>query len=89
MVKWELRFKKDAEKDSLKLRSAGLKGKADKILSMIENDPFYIPPPFEKLMADLRGFYSRRINKQHRIVYEIDKEKNQIIIYRMFTHYGE
>ena len=89
MVKWELRFKKDAEKDSIKLKSAGLKQKADKLLSIIEIDPFCTPPPFEKLLADLKGLYSRRINKQHRIVYEIDINKNHIIIYRMFTHYGE
>jgi Txe/YoeB family toxin of toxin-antitoxin system len=89
VVKWELRFKKTAEKDSLKLKSAGLKHKADQILSSIELDPFYIPPPFEKLMADLKGYYSRRINKQHRIVYEINRGKKEIVIISMFLHYGE
>jgi Txe/YoeB family toxin of toxin-antitoxin system len=89
MVKWELRFKKDAEKDSLRLKSVRLKDKADKILAMMEQNPYINPPPFEKLLADLRGCYSRRINKQHRIIYEINQDTNQVIIYRMYTHYGE
>jgi Txe/YoeB family toxin of toxin-antitoxin system len=89
MVKWVLCFKKEAEKDAKKINSAGLKPKVEKILSYIENDPFFIPPPYEKLLAELKGLYSRRINKQHRIVYEINKEKNEVVIHRMFTHYGE
>lgn len=88
MVAWELNFTKKAEKDIDKLKKANLEKKAQAILSAIKDDPYIIPPSFEKLKADLCGKYSRRINIKHRIVYSIEPE-NKIIIYGMFSHYGE
>ena len=88
MVTWELVFTKKAQKDAKLLASANLKKKAQAILSAIKDDPYTIPPPFEKLKADLNGKYSRRINIQHRVVYSIEPE-NKIIVYGMFSHYGE
>ena len=89
MVTWELSFTKKAQKDVKLLKSANLEKRAQAILSAIKNDSFIIPPPFEKLRADLYGKYSRRINIQHRIVYSIEPENKMIIIYGMFSHYGE
>lgn len=89
MVTWELNFTKKAKKDLKLLKSANLEKKAHAILSAIKDNPYIIPPPFEKLIADLHGKYSRRINIQHRIVYSIEPEDSMIIIYGMFSHYGE
>ena len=86
---WELCFTKKAEKDAKLLKSANLEKKARAILSAIKDDPYIIPPPFEKLKADLCGKYSRRINIQHRIVYSIEPENRMIVVYGMFSHYGE
>lgn len=82
-----IKFSKQAIKDKLKLKNAGLDKICKNILdSMIEN-PFCYPPSYEKLVGDLSGLYSRRINRQHRIVYEVDNEKGEIHIIRMWTHY--
>jgi Txe/YoeB family toxin of toxin-antitoxin system len=87
VVTWKLVFTKQAQKDAKKLSSARLKTKAESLLKIIEQNPFQTPPPIEKLLGDLSGAYSRRINIQHRLVYQIlDKEKIVKII-RMWTHY--
>ena len=88
MVGWGLRFTKRAEKDSKKIAAASLKSKAEQLLGSIREDPFAIPPSFEKLVGDFRGFYSRRINIQHRLVYEIRTEERILVIHSMFSHYG-
>ncbi len=87
MVKWKLIFTKQAAKDSKKLISSGLKEKAELILKILEEDPFQSPPSFEKLKGDLLGAFSRRINIQHRIIYQINQEKKFVKIIRMWTHY--
>ena len=87
MVKWKLVYTKHTQKDSKKLVSANLKEKAIEILNILENDPYQSPPYYEKLVGDLSGAYSRRINIQHRIVYQIYDEQKTIKIIRMWTHY--
>jgi len=87
MVKWKVVFTKQALKDAKKLKSAGLKEKAESILKILENNPLQSPPSFEKLVGDLNGAYSRRINIQHRIVYQIYKDIKTVKIIRMWTHY--
>lgn len=89
MVEWKLQFTKKAQNDSKLLNAVHLKEKAQKILNTIKEDPYGTPPPFEKLKADLCGKYSRRINIKHRIVYSVNTNNNEIIIYGMFSHYGE
>lgn len=86
-MSWKLHFTKQAQKDAKKLSSSGLKQKAEQILNIISEDPFRTPPPFEKLVGDLSGAYSRRINIQHRIVYQVISEKKAVKIIRMWTHY--
>jgi len=76
-----------AQKDAKKLASSGLKPKAMRLLKIIENDPFCYPPEFEYLKGDMKGLISRRINKQHRLIYEVFEEEKIIKIYRMWTHY--
>lgn len=87
MVNWELRFERLARKDAQRLKAAGLKSRADSILTQLERNPYYVPPPFEKLIGDLSGLFSRRINLQHRIVYMIDSTAGQVIVHRMYSHY--
>jgi toxin YoeB len=87
--KWKLYFTKTALKDAKKILSAVLTKQTDKILDILEQDPFQNPPPYEKLVGDLIGCYSRRINIQHRIVYQIEQEDHSIRIFRMFSHYGD
>ena len=87
MVKWNLIYTKQAQKDAKKLASSGLKDKAERLLSVIQSDPFVNPPPFEKLIGDLSGAYSRRINIQHRLVYEVLEEVQTIKVLRLWTHY--
>ncbi|MFZ3131632.1 MAG: Txe/YoeB family addiction module toxin, partial [Desulfosporosinus sp.] len=82
-----LKLSKQAQKDAKKLEQFGLAEKAKKLLKIIQNDPYQNPPAFEKLDKDLKGKYSRRINIQHRIVYEVLEEEKIIKIYRMWTHY--
>jgi len=86
-VKWKLVYTRQAQKDAQKINQAGLKEKALNILDILRHDPFQSPPPFEKLVGDLSGAYSRRINIQHRIVYQIYRKEKIIKIIRMWTHY--
>ena len=86
-MKWKLVYTKHAQKDAQKLKQAGLKEKTLNILEILQQNPFQSPPPFEKLVGDLSGTYSRRINIQHRIVYQIYKEEKIVKIIRMWTHY--
>lgn len=86
-MKWRVVFTKQAQKDAKKLTAAGLRSKVERLLAILRKNPYHTPPPFEKLVGDLAGAYSRRINIQHRLVYEIlDKEKVVKVI-RMWTHY--
>ncbi|GAB6069500.1 Txe/YoeB family addiction module toxin [Thiomicrorhabdus hydrogeniphila] len=85
--KWVLVYTKQAQKDAKKLSAGGLKPKAQQLLSLIEKYPFQNPPHFEKLVGDLAGAYSRRINIQHRIVYEVFEEQNIVKILRLWSHY--
>ena len=87
MVKWKLVYTKQAQKDSKKLHSAGLKAKAETLLQILEENPYQISPPYEKLVGDLEGAYSRRINIQHRLVYQIFDELKIVKVIRMWTHY--
>jgi Txe/YoeB family toxin of toxin-antitoxin system len=84
---FRLLFSKQAKKDFEKIKSSNLKKPAYNLLEILTEDPFQ--PPFEKLSGNLEGIYSRRINLQHRIVYEIDKENQTVYIYRMWTHYSD
>ena len=87
MVSWEVVFAKQALKDAKKLAASGLKPKALELLAVIATNPFQNPPPYEKLVGDLAGAYSRRINIQHRMVYEIFTEQSVVRVLRMWTHY--
>jgi len=84
---YKLIFMTQAQKDAKKLASSKLKPKAIKLLKIIQNDPFQYPPEFEYLKGDLEGLISRRINKQHRLIYEVFEEEKLIKVYRMWTHY--
>jgi len=86
-VSWQIVYAKQALKDAKKLTSSGLKPKAEELLRLIAVDPYRNPPSFEKLVGDLDGAYSRRINIQHRLVYEIFTEEKTVRILRMWTHY--
>ena len=85
---WIIKFTKNAEKDKKLLKKAGLEEKTKKLLNLISNNPFQIPPSYEKLVGDLEGYYSRRINLQHRLVYKVYKEINTVVIHSMWSHYG-
>ena len=87
MVTWNLVYSKYALKDAKKLSAAGLKEKTQILLDILEVDPLKNPPPYEKLVGDLKGAYSRRINIQHRLVYEIVRKEKTVRILRMWTHY--
>ncbi|WP_426721885.1 Txe/YoeB family addiction module toxin [Corynebacterium auriscanis] len=87
MGDWKLVFSKAVLKDARKLRDSGLKPKTQKLLAIIQDDPFTSPPRFEKLVGDLSGCYSRRINIQHRLVYEVDPEREIVHVLRMWTHH--
>ena len=87
MVTWNLVYSKFALKDAKKLSAAGLRDKAQTLLDLLEVDPFQNPPPYEKLVGDLKGAYSRRINIQHRLVYEVFRKEKPVRILRMWTHY--
>jgi len=78
---------KQAQKDAKKLESCNLDKKAKELLKIIKENPYQTPPPYEKLIGDLKGFYSRRINIKHRIIYEVYEKENTIKILRMWTHY--
>jgi Txe/YoeB family toxin of toxin-antitoxin system len=87
MVKWELAFSKQALKDAKKVKAAGLKPRVEELLALLEKDPFQRPPSFEKLVGDLAGAYSRRINIHHRLVYEVFTKERVVRVLRMWTHY--
>ncbi len=87
MVSWSVVYAKQALKDAKKVKASGLKEKAQALLDVLESDPFQNPPPFEKLVGDLSGAYSRRINIQHRLVYEVFPEQRTVRVLRMWTHY--
>lgn len=80
-------FSKQACKDKIKLKNSNLDKNCQNILKLMKENPFCYPPAYEKLCGELNGLYSRRINRQHRIVYEVDEEKHEIHIFRMWTHY--
>lgn len=86
-MSWELVFAKHAQEDAQKLAASGLKTKAQELLAIIKDNPFQNPPPYEKLVGDLAGAYSRRINIQHRLVYEVIQEKTVVKVLRMWSHY--
>jgi len=84
---WQVVFTKQAQKDARRLASAGLRQKAEQLLAILASSPFQTPPPFEKLVGDLAGAYSRRINIQHRLVYQVLEEERIVKVLRMWTHY--
>ena len=84
---YELYYTKQAQKDAKKLKEAGLKDKALQLLEIIKINPFKSPPPYEKLVGDLLGAYSRRINIQHRLIYQVDEHQKAIKVIRLWTHY--
>ena len=86
-MSWRLIYTKQAQKDAKKLTSSGLKEKAQGLLRVIEQNPYQNPPPYEKLVGDLSGAYSRRINIQHRIVYQVLESEQVVKVLRLWTHY--
>lgn len=87
MSQWRLSYTKQARKDARKLASSGLRPRAEELLKILEEDPFRNPPRYEKLVGDLDGAYSRRINIQHRLVYAVDEAAKVVKVIRMWTHY--
>ncbi len=87
MVSWTIVYSKQAQKDAKKLSAAGLRSKAENLLRILADDPYQNPPAFEKLVGDLHGAYSRRINIQHRLVYEVFVTERTVRVLRMWTHY--
>lgn len=86
-MNWKVVFTKQAQKDARRLAAAGLRSKAEELIEILRQDPWRSPPPFEKLLGDLAGAYSRRINIQHRLVYQVLEEKRVVKILRLWTHY--
>jgi len=86
-VTWTLVYTKQAQKDAKKLAFSGLKPKAQELLALIAEDPYRKPPPFEKLIGDLTGAYSRRINIQHRLVYQVLEDERVVKVLRLWSHY--
>jgi len=86
-VSWRVLYTKQAQKDAKRLASAGLKAKAQTLLDVLAEDPFRSPPPYEKLIGDLKGAYSRRINIQHRLVYQVLEDEHVVKVLRLWTHY--
>ncbi len=84
---WQIYYTRHAQKDARKLASSGLEKKALQLLTIIQTDPFQNPPPYEKLVGDLSGAYSRRINIQHRLVYQVLEKEHSIKVLRLWTHY--
>ena len=84
---WKIFFTKQAKKDARKLAAAGLRKRAEALLKIIQEDPYQTPPYYERLVGDLSGAYSRRINIQHRLVYQILDDKNAVKVLRLWTHY--
>jgi toxin YoeB len=86
-VSWRLVYTKQAKRDAKKLSHAGLKPQAERLLDILREDPYRVPPPYERLVGDLAGAFSRRINIQHRIVYQILGDIKTVKVIRMWTHY--
>lgn len=86
-MNWQVVFTRQAQKDAKKLSSAGLKEKAKKLIEILRDNPYQVPPPYEKLLGDLAGAYSRRINIQHRLVYQVLNDEKIVKVLRMWTHY--
>jgi len=86
-VKWTLHFTSQAQKDAKKIAKAGLRPQAQQLLTILTENPFRTPPPYEKLLGDLAGAYSRRINIQHRLVYQVVKKRRGVKVLRMYSHY--
>lgn len=84
---WAIKYSKQAVKDSVKIKQSHLKDKVIVLIKLLQEDPFKIPPPYEKLIGDLTGTFSRRINIQHRLVYEVYEEEKIVRVLRMWTHY--
>jgi Txe/YoeB family toxin of toxin-antitoxin system len=87
MVKWKIVFTRQAQKDARKIAASGFREKAENLFALLSEDPFKSPPPYEKLVGDLSGAYSRRINIQHRLVYQVLEDIETVKIVRMWTHY--
>jgi Txe/YoeB family toxin of toxin-antitoxin system len=87
MVTWRIVYTRQAQKDARKIAAAGLRQKAERLLHILSQNPFQTPSPFEKLVGDLSGAYSRRINIQHRLIYQVLEEIRTVKIIRMWTHY--
>lgn len=85
--RWRLVYSRQAQKDAKKLAASGLRDKAQQLLDVLADDPFAVPPRYEKLVGDLAGCYSRRINIQHRLVYEVHPDERVVHVLRMWTHY--
>ena len=86
-MSWRLVYTKQAQKDAERLTAAGLKSKAQTLLALLEENPYHMPPPFEKLVGDLSGAFSRRISIQHRLVYQVLDNAKTVKVLRMWTHY--
>ncbi len=89
MVKYRLFFTKQAQKDAKKISQAGLKTQTEELLQILQHNPFSRHPPYEKLLGDLSGAFSRRINIHHRLVYQVYQKEKAVKVIRMWTHYGE
>ena len=89
VVMWIIKFTKNAEKDKKLIKSAGLEERVKKLLNLIAKNPFQNPPSYEKLVGDLQGYYSRRINLQHRLVYKVYEDINTVVIHSMWSHCGD
>ena len=89
VVMWIIKFTKNAEKDKNLIKSAGLEERVKKLLNLIAKNPFQNPPSYEKLVGDLQGYYSRRINLQHRLVYKVYEDINTVVVHSMWSHYGD
>jgi toxin YoeB len=86
-VSWTLHYTKQAQKDAKKVSSSNLRPQVEKLLAVLQRDPFQNPPPFERLVGDLSGALSRRINIQHRLVYQVFEKEHAVKVIRMWTHY--
>lgn len=86
-MNWQLVYTKQAQKDAQKLAAAGLKDKAKALLAVIQENPYQTPPPYEKLVGDFAGAYSRRINIQHRLVYQVLQDEQMVKVLRLWSHY--
>jgi toxin YoeB len=89
LVSWEIVYTRQACKDSRRIARAGLRAKVEALVAVLSHNPFRVPPPYESLVGELKGLYSRRINLTHRLVYEVLKERKTVKVLRLWTHYGD